>query len=112
MNPQVAELVAHSTGILLNKVFLTSIKHCALTVMGQKENLGIVRTQSNIKPARGKFVQWLKANGKGHKSYYGGYDVWVGEFGQSMTRKEAYASAFTKVLREAGISAYAQSRMD
>lgn len=80
--------------------------------MGQKENLGIVRTQSNIKPARGKFVQWLKANGKGHKSYYGGYDVWVGEFGQSMTRKEAYASAFTKVLREAGISAYAQSRMD
>lgn len=66
----------------------------------------------NIKPARGKFVQWLKANGKGHKSYYGGYDVWVGEFGQSMTRKEAYGRAFAQVLVEAGINAYMMSRMD
>lgn len=38
MNPQVAELVAHFTGILLNKVFQTSIKLFALIVTVQKVN--------------------------------------------------------------------------
>ena len=68
----------------------------------------------NISPARGKFVNYLKKLGKGHKSYYGGYDYWVGslELGQSITRKEAYANAFAKVLQEWGIKAYAMSRLD
>ncbi len=53
----------------------------------------------NIKPARGKFVNWLKKAGIGRTdSYYGGYTVWVSEFGQSVTRKENYARAFAKVL--------------
>jgi hypothetical protein len=65
-----------------------------------------------IRPARGKFVKWLKATDKGHAGYNGGYEIWVGAFGQSMTRKEAYADAFAKVLQDAGINAYAQSRMD
>ena len=68
----------------------------------------------NISPARGKFVNYLKKIGKGHKSYQGGWDYWVGssELGQSITRKEAYADAFAKVLKEWGINCYATSRLD
>ena len=67
----------------------------------------------NIKPARGKFVKYLKDNNIGRKdSYYGGYTIWVSGFGQSMTRKENYARAFVKVLNDNGLKAYAMSRMD
>ena len=48
----------------------------------------------------------------GYKHYYGGWYVSVREFGQSMTRKEAYAEAFAKVLTEEGMSCYVDSRMD
>ena len=65
-----------------------------------------------IKPARGKFVSYLKSLGKGHSHYYGGFYVPVREFGQSMTRKEAYADAFAKVLSEEGMRCYVDSRMD
>ena len=60
----------------------------------------------NIKPARGKFVTWLK------KADNGGYTIWVSEFGQSVTRKENYARAFAKVLGDNGITAYNMSRLD
>lgn len=67
----------------------------------------------NIKPARGKFVNYLKKIGMGRSdSYYGGYTVWVTEYGQSMERKEAYARAFAKVLQDYGMKAYGMSRMD
>ena len=65
-----------------------------------------------IKPARGKFVSYLKSLGMGYKHYYGGWYVSVREFGQSMARKEAYAEAFAKVLTEEGMSCYVDSRMD
>ena len=65
-----------------------------------------------IKPARGKFVSYLKKLGMGYKHYYGGWYVSVREFNQSLTRKEAYAEAFAKVLGEAGMSCYVDSRMD
>ena len=65
-----------------------------------------------IKPARGKFVSYLKSLGMGYKHYYGGYYVPVREFGQSMSRKEAYADAFAKVLTEEGMRCYVDSRMD
>ena len=65
-----------------------------------------------IKPARGKFVSYLKKLGMGYKHYYGGWYVSVREFGQSLTRKEAYAEAFAKVLGEAGMRCYVDSRMD
>ena len=65
-----------------------------------------------IKPARGKFVSYLKSIGMGYKHYYGGYYVPVREFGQSLTRKEAYAEAFAKVLGEVGMRCYVDSRMD
>ena len=67
----------------------------------------------NIKPARGKFVKFLKDNDIGRKdSYYGGYTIWVSAFGQSVTRKENYARAFAKVLGDNGITAYNMSRLD
>ena len=65
-----------------------------------------------IKPARGKFVSYLKSIGIGNKHYYGGYYVSVREFGQSLTRKEAYAEAYAKVLSEEGMRCYVDSRMD
>lgn len=66
----------------------------------------------NIRPGNHPFVNWAKKSDKGHKSYYGGYDIWVRGYGQSMECKEAYAQAFAEVLREAGIKAHAMSRMD
>ena len=67
----------------------------------------------NIKPARGGFVKFLKDNKIGRKdSYYGGWTIWVSQFGQSVTRKENYARAFAKVLGDNGITAYNMSRLD
>lgn len=36
----------------------------------------------------------------------------VGQFNQSMEKKEKFARAFAKVLTDADVKAYAQSRMD
>ena len=76
----------------------------------------------------GPFVKYLKNNSgrfknhsngsgpsyiHGDKYYYGGYYVtWVGEFGQSVEKKEAYAEAFCSVLTAAGLKCYAGSRLD
>ena len=65
-----------------------------------------------IAPARGAFVNYLKSINAGYKGYYGGYQVSVREFGQSITRKEAFAGAFAKVLNSYGINAFAESRLD
>ena len=66
-----------------------------------------------IKPARAKFVSYLKKAGIGDTDRsYGGYIIWISEFGQSMSRKEAYAKTFSEVLNENGINAQAMSRMD
>jgi hypothetical protein len=65
-----------------------------------------------IKPANSSFARYLKASGLASSAYGGGVMVWVGLFGQSMMRKEAYAGAYAEVLRAAGIRAYAGSRMD
>lgn len=58
------------------------------------------------------FGRHMKKIGQARKAYGGGLQVWVGAFGQSMTRKEAYASAYAATLRAAGIDAYSDSRMD
>jgi hypothetical protein len=61
---------------------------------------------------REPFAKFCKENGLGHKGYPKGFDVSVHQFGQSMARKEAYAGAYARVLRDHGIDAYVQSRMD
>jgi len=58
------------------------------------------------------FGRWAKKKGLASKDYPNGLCFWVREFGQSMTRKEAYAREFAKVLNEANIKAYSNSRMD
>lgn len=72
-----------------------------------------------IRPARGPFVKFLKANNLGDSSYNGGYEVrpeinypagstaW-----QSIDLREAGASAYAKVLKAAGLEAFMQSRVD
>lgn len=66
----------------------------------------------NVRPGNSSFARWLKANKRASKGYYGGLELWVSQYGQSMTRKESYARAFANVLRDAGVDAYAESRMD
>jgi len=56
--------------------------------------------------------RWAKKAGVASKNYPSGLCVWVSEGGQSITRKEAYARAYADVLRNAGIEAYAGSRLD
>ena len=80
-----------------------------------------------IKPARGKFVKFLKNqfgeesynhSGPGtknhycHKHYYGGLALSCFLFGQSLEKKEAYCRAFALVLNGSGLSASCHSQMD
>ena len=65
-----------------------------------------------IKPARGAFVNYLKAHNLGHSHYYGGYAYPISAGNQSLTKKEAFAEAFCAVLRKYDINCYVDSRMD
>ena len=65
-----------------------------------------------IRPARGAFVNWLKARNIGHKAYGGGYEISIHDYNQSMTRKSAHARAAAEVLCRAGIEATSYSRLD
>lgn len=66
----------------------------------------------NLKPANSAFAKWLKAECGWRKSHEGGITMWVHYFNQSAQKKEAYAYAYAKVLRDAGFNAYAGSRLD
>jgi hypothetical protein len=48
----------------------------------------------------------------GGRAYGGGVSIWISDHNQSLSRKEAHADAFAAVLKEAGVDAYSQSRMD
>lgn len=69
-----------------------------------------------VRPGTSRFARWLVKEGIGSPdSYRGG--VSVREYGgdrysQSYTRKMAAAEAYAAVLREAGIKAYADGRLD
>lgn len=58
------------------------------------------------------FAKWMKKEGHASKSYPSGLSYWVYAYNQSMEKKEKFARAFADVLRNNGIKAYAQSRMD
>ena len=66
----------------------------------------------NIKPGNSKFANWLKKNDLARKSYYGGVDIWISDYGQSYDRKVAHASAMARVFSQAGIKAYGTGRLD
>ena len=65
-----------------------------------------------INPANSSIAIHAKKQGIGRKAYGGGLSIWIHDHNQSMQRKKAHADAFAQVLRDAGIEAYAQSRMD
>lgn len=65
-----------------------------------------------VTPGNTSFGRWGKKRGLLSKHYEGGMHLWVRAFGQSVTRKEAYAAAYAAVLREAGLKAYSGSRLD
>ena len=63
-------------------------------------------------PGNCAFANWLKKQGFARSSYSGGVDINIRDFGQSMERKYAMARAMAAVFSDAGINAYADSRMD
>ena len=65
-----------------------------------------------ISPGNCSFARHMKAASVAGKKYGGGASIWVHEHGQSMGRKSAHASAMASVLREHGVNAISQSRMD
>ncbi len=65
-----------------------------------------------IKPANCKFAKWLLMHNLARRHYDGGVYINVNDYGQSLTRKEAYADEFANVLCDAGINAYMESRLD
>ena len=69
-----------------------------------------------VSPGNSPFAKWLAKNKLARKSYYGGVEINISDFGQSMERKEACANAMAKVLNEElagqGLSIYASSRLD
>lgn len=66
----------------------------------------------NINPGNSSFARYLTKNKIARKAYEGGINVWVREGGQSIEAKMAYAAAYARVVNQAGITAYPQSRMD
>jgi hypothetical protein len=65
-----------------------------------------------VRPGTSSFAKWLVKTGKGSKAYGGGVSIWIGDYNQSIARKEAHARAMAEVFTNAGITAYADSRLD
>lgn len=66
-----------------------------------------------IRPATSSFARWAKKNiPLCGNHYYGGLSISSALRTQSMARNEAYCQGYAEVLSEAGINAYAQSRID
>jgi hypothetical protein len=72
-----------------------------------------------VKPARGPFVAWCKANGKGRSGSFSGgpgYGFWYGDLHDVPTQlvsvHEAACRAFAEVLEKHGLNASWSSRLD
>jgi len=65
-----------------------------------------------IRPGNCSFAHWAVKNLNAKKAYGGGVQMCISDYGQCMEKKSAYASAYAKVLKDAGIKAYSGSRMD
>lgn len=58
------------------------------------------------------FGRWAKAQGIASKGYPNGLNIRASGYGQSYEKKLAYAQGYAAVLKEAGITAYAEGRLD
>ena len=65
-----------------------------------------------ITPGNCPFANWAKKHLNAGKHYHGGVSIWVHDYNQSYQKKTAYAHAYGKVLAEAGIKGYVDSRLD
>lgn len=65
-----------------------------------------------VRPSNSGLAKYLREQWRARQAYKGGTQLSVFEFGQSMIRKEAYATAMAKVFSEAGYQATPESRMD
>lgn len=66
-----------------------------------------------IRPANSSFAKWLAKQGYAQKHYgQSGLCIWISDFNQSIDRKEKCADAMAAVFKDAGIEAYAGSRLD
>ena len=63
-------------------------------------------------PGNTSFGKWAKKQGLARSHYPSGLCIWVSEFGQSVDRKDAFAGAYARVLKDNGIDAYSGSRLD
>lgn len=72
----------------------------------------------NVKPGGSRFARYLLSEGMARRDSYAGgvamstWKVCGDRYSQSYARWDAAATAIAKVLREAGIEAWAQSRID
>ena len=65
-----------------------------------------------IRPGNCSFARQAVKLGLGSKHYYGGISIWISDHGQSIDRKERHAAAYANVLKQAGVNATSESRMD
>lgn len=65
-----------------------------------------------IRKGNSSFAVWLRKNSIGYHHYYGGHAIPIHEFGQSMERKMACASAMAAVLQKYGVDCFPTSRLD
>lgn len=65
-----------------------------------------------IRPGTSRFARFLTRKGLARSAYGGGVQVSIRDYNQSLMRKSAHASAMARVLRENGIDAWDDSRMD
>ena len=67
----------------------------------------------NLKPANSAFAKWLRKMDLADKRYGApGVSMWIYDFNQSYEKKRVYAAAFADVLREEGLNAWSESRLD
>jgi len=65
-----------------------------------------------IRPGQCAAARHAQAHLGGSPGCYGGIELYVEKYGQSMERKRAYASAYAGTLRAAGVRAESDYRMD
>ncbi len=58
------------------------------------------------------FGYWLIKQGLANRGYTKGAQVWISAYNQSYERKMAHAYAMAKSLRDNGINAYSDGRLD
>lgn len=87
-----------------------------LAVQGKQDGYPCGFAWITIKPARGKFVNYLKSQGIGRRATYGGYALSsydTSSFsGQNMDVKQDGCEAFAEVLRANGVDCSVETRID